>query len=128
MKLCKKCLKEVKDNAMICPYCGEAFTNKKEVVIEDTIHEENNFEKYTTEKRPYMDNGIIKGPFNKWISITLCILLGWLGAHKFYERKYITGIFYALTLGFWGIGIVLDLLKLIKQPKYYYVSKIPFIM
>lgn len=127
MKLCKKCAKEVKDNATICPYCGEAFTNKKEVMIEDTVKEENDFGKYDNQKRPYMDNGIIRGPFNKWISILLCVFLGWLGAHKFYERKYIMGIFYVVTFGFWGIGIILDLIKLIGQPRYYYISRIPFI-
>lgn len=128
MKLCKNCAKEVKDNAIICPYCGSSFQDKKEGILEENIQEKEIHQNQENKKQPYMDNGIIRGPFYKWISIPLCILLGWLGVHKFYERKYIIGVFYAITFGFWGIGIVFDLIKLVKQPKYYYISRIPFMI
>lgn len=119
MKLCKKCAHEVDNNASICPYCGATFTQKEKIV--DTKSETEK------EKPEYIDNGIVRGPFNKFISIILCIFLGWLGGHKFYERKYIMGIIYALTFGFWTVGIIFDLYRLIKSPKYYYVSVIPII-
>lgn len=127
MKLCKSCAKEVKNSATMCPYCGASFLNKKSVIREDEIEREKDYQS-TNENGPYMNNGLIRGPFNKWISIVLCLLLGFLGAHKFYERKYITGIFYAVTFGFWGVGIIVDLIKLFSKPKYYYVSSIPFII
>lgn len=126
MKLCKKCASEVKDNASICPNCGATFIDSKEIIIEEHKYENN--DNYKEDKQqPFMNNGLVRGPYKKWLSITLCILLGWLGAHKFYEGKFYVGIFYVVTLGFWGIGIVLDLIKLIKRPKLYYVSIIPFV-
>lgn len=118
MKLCKKCASEVKDSASICSFCGASFSDNKEVIIEENNHD------YMD--KTFIDNGLVRGPYKKWISITLCILLGCLGAHKFYEGKYFMGLFYIFTLGFWGIGIVLDLIKLVRKPKLYYVSIIPF--
>ncbi len=38
------------------------------------------------------------------------IFLGWLGVHRFYVRRPFSGTLYALTLGFLGLGLVLDLL------------------
>lgn len=122
MKLCKKCAHEVEEQAIICPYCGSSFQKKiKSSKEEKRIKKE-------TEKPTYMDNGLVRGPFIKWIAMVLCIFTGWLGGHKFYERKYLTGLLYAMTFGLFGIGIVFDLIMLIQKPKYYYVSSIPFIM
>lgn len=126
MKLCKKCANEIKNSASICPFCGAKIDDNKEI----TIEEENMYSNDTNEdfaRQTFIDNGLIRGPYKKWLSITLCILLGWLGAHKFYEGKYYMGIFYILTLGFWGVGIILDLIKLVSKPKLYYVSIIPFL-
>lgn len=33
-----------------------------------------------------------QGEHNKWIALALCILLGYLGLHRFYEGKIATGI------------------------------------
>ena len=41
--------------------------------------------------------------------ILFTIFLGWLGVHRFYSGKIITGILYACTLGFIGIGVAIDL-------------------
>ncbi len=40
------------------------------------------------------------------------IFLGWLGVHRFYVRRPFSGTLYALTLGFLGLGLVLDLILL----------------
>ena len=47
------------------------------------------------------------------VSLVLCLLLGIFGAHKFYERRYGMGLLYLFTYGLFGIGIVVDLLRLI---------------
>ena len=36
---------------------------------------------------------------NKWISFFLCLFLGYLGIHKFYEGRVLLGIVYLLTFG-----------------------------
>lgn len=48
------------------------------------------------------------GEHNKWIALALCILLGYLGLHRFYEGKIATGILWLCTGGFFGIGIIID--------------------
>lgn len=41
----------------------------------------------------------------------LIALLGYFGIHKFLDKKYIIGIIYLLTLGFFGIGVIIDLIN-----------------
>jgi len=53
---------------------------------------------------------------SKWVSLVLCLFLGWLGAHRFYENKIATGVLYLCTLGIFGIGWVFDLWLLLIKP------------
>ncbi len=57
---------------------------------------------------------------NKWVSFFLCLFLGVLGIHKFYEGKVIFGIVYLLTGGIFGIGVIVDLILLLFKPNPYY--------
>lgn len=61
-------------------------------------------------------NGKVK---NKYVSLLLCLFLGVLGAHRFYEGKIATGILWACTGGLFGIGWFIDLLILIFKPRWY---------
>ena len=45
--------------------------------------------------------------------LVLCLLLGWLGAHKFYRGKAGMGLIYLLTGGLCGFGVLFDLIGLI---------------
>lgn len=45
----------------------------------------------------------------------LVIFLGWLGMHRFYMGKLITGVIYLLTGGLLGVGIVYDICTLNEQ-------------
>ena len=62
-------------------------------------------------------------PKKKGLAIILCLLGGMIGLHKFYEGKIGMGILYVLTCGFMGIGVLIDLIKLIFKPSVYYVEK-----
>lgn len=57
---------------------------------------------------------------NKWVSFLLCLFLGILGIHKFYEGRILFGIIYLCTGGLFGIGVVVDLVILILKPNPYY--------
>ncbi len=59
---------------------------------------------------------------NKWVALTLCLFLGYLGAHKFYEDKVGMGILYLLTAGLFGIGWVVDFISLLFRSNPYYVG------
>ena len=57
---------------------------------------------------------------NKWISFLLCVFLGYLGFHKFYEGRILMGILYLLTGGLFGIGVVVDAIVLLLKPLNYH--------
>jgi len=59
----------------------------------------------------------------KSVALLLCLFLGWLGAHRFYEKKIASGILYLGTFGIFGLGIIVDFIRLLKKESVYYVEK-----
>jgi restriction system protein len=49
----------------------------------------------------------------KWTAFFLCLILGFLGAHRFYVGKIGSGILYLCTMGFFFIGILVDLISIL---------------
>lgn len=47
------------------------------------------------------------------VDLLLCFFLGFLGAHRFYEGKFLTGILYLCTFGLFGIGEVVDFFRIL---------------
>ena len=50
----------------------------------------------------------VQGNKSKFLLITF---LGFLGIHKFIEKKYVVGIIYLFTFGIFGIGVIVDLIN-----------------
>ena len=65
-------------------------------------------------------NEVIVMAKSKWVSFLLCLFLGYLGIHKFYEGRVLMGILYLFTGGLFGIGIIVDLIVLLFKPNPYY--------
>lgn len=55
----------------------------------------------------------LKSPKSKWVAFILCLLLGWLGFHRFYVGKVGTGLIYMFSLGLCGVGVLIDLVVIL---------------
>lgn len=54
--------------------------------------------------------------YNKTVDLILCICLGYLGVHKFYEGSIGMGVLYLCTGGLCGIGWIVDIIKIARKP------------
>lgn len=50
---------------------------------------------------------------SKGIVAVLCFFFGCIGVHRFYTRKIGTGILWLLTLGFLGVGTLVDFIMIL---------------
>ena len=115
MKYCKHCGARIPEDAVVCTSCGrqvEAVKNEAQpnIVIQNTNTNTN-----------VNAGGRYGQPKNKWVAFFLCLFLGVIGAHKFYEGKIGMGVLYLLTAGLFTIGAVIDLIALLFKPNPYYV-------
>lgn len=121
MKFCKHCGKKISEAAVICPFCGcqvEEFRQATQTQPNIVINNANN----NTNKNTNVNGAYVYGkPKNKWVAVLLCLFLGGIGAHKFYEGKIGMGILYIFTLGLLGIGCVVDFIRLLLKPNPYFV-------
>lgn len=111
-KYCEYCGNKIVADAVICPNCGkqvEELKSSEEKTSPQVIINNTNI------------SGVNGRKCDKWVAILLCIFLGFLGGHKFYEGKGGMGIIYILTCGFLGIGIIIDLIVLLFRNNPYYV-------
>lgn len=116
-KFCKHCGSKIPSAAVVCTHCG--------VQVEDVKHNEqpnivinNANNNANTNVNAFMPGIRVK---NKWVAFLLCVFLGFLGAHKFYEGRIGAGILYLLTFGLLGIGWLIDSIVLLFKPNPYYV-------
>ncbi len=119
-KFCKECGQKIAKKAVICPLCGcQVEETKHEAAPQIVINNSNQ----NTNQNVNAGMGMLAGHVkNKWVALLLCIWLGWLGAHKFYENKAVVGILYMCSFGLFGVGIVLDIISLLGKPNPYFVS------
>lgn len=114
-KFCKFCGSEVNADAVICTKCGKQ--------IEELKTEKTNSPQVIINNSNQLNNSIVPGlkKCDKWVSLILCIFLGFVGGHKFYEGKIGLGLLYLFTFGLFGIGVVIDLITILTKPNPYYV-------
>ena len=119
-KFCKHCGAKIPEDAVFCSVCGRQVETVKGEGTQPSvvIHNTNT---NTNVNQNVSGNGGYGRPKNKWVSVLLCLFLGAIGAHKFYEGKIGMGILYLFTVGLFGIGMLVDLIILLFKPNPYYV-------
>lgn len=119
-KFCKFCGEKIPERAVVCVHCGcqveeIKHTEQPNVVINNTNTNAN------ANINANVNAALGVYAKNKWVAFLLCLFLGYLGAHKFYEGKVGMGILYLFTFGLFGIGWFFDCIALLSKPNPYYV-------
>ncbi len=121
-KFCKFCGAKIPLDAVLCTSCGRQVEELKQA--QQTTQTPNiviNNSNVNTNTNTNTVGGHPGKPKNKWVAVLLCLFLGLVGGHKFYEGKIGMGILYIFTAGLFGIGAFIDLLILLFKPNPYYV-------
>ena len=120
-KFCKYCGAKIPEDAVLCTACGrqvEVIAQQNAAQPQIVINNANN----NTNTNANINGGMMYRKIcNKWVSLLLCIFLGYFGGHKFYEGKVGMGILYLFTMGLFGIGWFIDIIVLLFKPNPYYV-------
>lgn len=125
-KFCSRCGQVVDEKAVICPHCGCQIDQLASAAASPNIVINNsnssvNSNVNTNQNTVGFDPRALKKPKNKWVAVLLCLFLGFLGAHKFYEGKIGMGVLYLFTGGLFFIGVLVDFFALLFKPNPYYV-------
>lgn len=95
-------------------------SNNEQIIIKDKIKEDVKGEVIIKNPRIKKDKKAVEyiedGDYSSkaWsITLVLCILLGFIGFHRFYVGKAGTAILMLLTFGGFGIWILVDLIRII---------------
>lgn len=111
-KFCQHCGAEIDRDCVVCPRCGKQVSELKSEQLPFVIQNANM-------------NANINRPIgkekDKWVAFFLCLFLGLVGAHKFYEEKIGMGILYIFTGGLFLVGAIIDLILILSKPNPYYV-------
>ncbi len=121
-KFCKHCGAKIPADAVICTACGRQVEElKSEAGQPNIVINNSNNNVNTNVNKNTVGMGIAGRAKNKWVALALCLVLGCVGGHKFYEGKAGMGILYILTGGLFFIGVIIDFLALLAKPNPYYV-------
>ena len=120
-KFCKHCGMKIAEAAVICPHCGCQVEEMKKAEQPSIVINNANNNTNTNTNNNMNGMGFGMRMKNKWVAFFLCLFIGYLGAHKFYEGRAGLGILYLFTGGLFAIGAIIDCIALLFKPNPYYV-------
>ena len=120
-KFCKWCGESIDADCVVCPKCGKQVEELKQSSQPIVINNTNTNTSVSSSRATASVGGGNGRAKNKWVAFFLCLFFGYLGAHKFYEGRVGLGLLYLVTLGLFGIGWLIDTIKLLFKPNPYYV-------
>lgn len=115
-KFCEHCGSTIAKDAVVCPACGCQVAALRQVQAQPIIINNQNV---NSTGQPIAVQGSRR---DKWVAFFLCLFLGYIGAHRFYEGKPGTGLLYFFTGGLFGIGWIVDIIRIAASPNPYYVN------
>ena len=121
-KFCKHCGGKIPEDAVLCTLCGRQVEEVRSQSQQPSIVI-NNDNNNINANANINNNGVVGcgRAKNKWVALLLCLFLGFVGAHKFYEGKAGIGILYIFTCGLLLIGVIIDFIAILAKPNPYYV-------
>ena len=119
-KFCNNCGTQIDEDCIVCPKCGKQVgsinsSNQPQNIIINNSASSSSSASAVNNGQPY------RKVCDKWVAFFLCLFLGVIGAHKFYEGKTGMGILYLFTAGLFGIGVLIDFIAILLKPNPYYV-------
>lgn len=87
---CERCGQDLLPDAIYCKQCGEPVDGGRR-----------------PRRRAFKEEEQVSDR-SRLIALLLCVLLGYLGFHRFYVGKFGTGVLWLLTLGLFGVGCLVN--------------------
>lgn len=121
-KFCQHCGEAIDKDCVVCPKCGKQVSQLKQEHPSIIINNSND----SVNTNANINKNVVAATVStrkcdKWIAFLLCLFLGLLGGHKFYEGKIGMGIVYIFTAGLFCIGWIVDIFVILGKPNPYYV-------
>ena len=115
-KFCSHCGQQIPAAAVICSHCGCQVESIQQAAQPNIVINNAN-----TNTNTNIVGGRGGKRLSKWTAFFLCLFLGFLGAHKFYEGRTGMGILYFFTVGLFYFGWIADCIAILRKPDPYYV-------
>ena len=113
-RFCEKCGSVIDSNTNSCPLCGSNAAAYQQVGAKPMQQQQ-------LQQTVINVNNGGRAAKDKWVALFLCFFFGTFGVHRFYEGKMGTGLLYFFTFGLFGIGWLVDMVRIAAQPRQYYV-------
>ena len=94
-----------------CSYCGYEVPQEQPQQFQQTVQTQQTNYSNNDNNTQYKKGDV--SPKSKTVALLLCIFFGYFGLHYFYTNKKGMGLLYFFTTGLFGIGWIIDIIRII---------------